>query len=235
MSHAETTRPRSGPPHPPRRVRPLLALVVLVACGCATGRRTAQDWPQDRYPEVGDTVVPIRLHADGPTRPLREGSATRLAFLLGWRGLGDDAWEPVDDQLLFGIDFGYEPPDSLLGVEIGGSVSYDEERRTGEDVELGVADGYVGLRRTFARGARVQPYVGAGVAVLDARVRGPAVEDDDQQSFAGSARAGIAWFAGESWFVGLDARQVLGTDLDLAGAPDDFDLLALSFTIGVGY
>lgn len=155
-----------------------------------------------------------------------------MALLVGVRSLDGGDWGPVDDQFMMGFDIAYEPPDSVFGVEVGLTASYDDREEPGRNPESGVGEVHVGLRRTFARRSRLQPYVGIGVSAVSLHVDGPGVADDDDQTFAGYARGGLVLFLGETFFVGIDANRLFGTDIDLDGVPGDIDSTLFALVLG---
>src|SRR5687768_17154497 len=79
----------------------LLVPVLLSACSAVP-----YGAPQDSAPSAG------RDH--------------RLTFYAGQRNLDEDDYDPVDEQLMGGAEYAYEPPGSVVGWEGGVMASQDE-------------------------------------------------------------------------------------------------------------
>lgn len=163
----------------------------------------------------------------------------RAAVLFGARSFEDDAfWAPVEDEGAVGFEFSHVGP-SGLGFEVGaqGSLGY-EDRPIGDfDVTGAVGEIYGGVRYALGRG-RLQPYVGAGGALLAAGIdddNGPLAPDDEDVSGAYYVHGGLLVDVAQSIFVGVDLRLVGGTELDFDTISGDADYRQVAFVIGASF
>lgn len=154
----------------------------------------------------------------------------RIAMLLGVRALGKDDFEPVEKQGTIGFEFSHEKPDAAIGFEVGLQLSGDEDDNGGLDTEAGTGELYAGVRKSFGDES-VHPYIGGGIALIAAEVEANGSDDDDV-SGAAYAHAGVAFDLAENFFIGLDARVLFGSDLELGGVDTDADYGQLAFVIG---
>lgn len=220
-------------------IRPLLVLLlpVLGACGIHAPRAGFTSVP------TGDVVRPssTALVVDERAR-IRDSDQDWIgtaAGLIGARKLEEDFWDPVENHFVFGGEFALRPPDSVLGFEIGTSISFgvkDNVAGTGIDVTASTLDFYFGPRVTFGdRDGGMHPYAGAGISFLLAELEGYAgglrVSDDDW-TVAGYAHAGVTFDVGESLFLGFDVRSTFGSDVTLFGAHGDADSYQIAAVIG---
>lgn len=166
-----------------------------------------------------------------PTR-----SVFNAGILLGGRGLDSTAFDPLDEQFVFGFDvtatdFGAGP----LGLELGTSFSVERQNF----VDLTLSEFYFGGRLTFAHLDQedwlVVPYVSGGGTVLDADIRDGFLRSSDT-NFGYYLSAGFDFYVTPDFMVGVQYRKVAGVDTDLEfaglGASDtelDYDQVALRF------
>jgi opacity protein-like surface antigen len=171
--------------------------------------------------------------------------------MLGHQFMDDEFWGPVDDQAVIGFETAFETEGDVVGGEVGFAVAspqgeeniVDPIQGAGEfEVELDYYELYSGLHRTFLRGTRIQPYVGAGLSIIwwDAEKRfnapGQAEREDEDDNFAFGAyvHGGLSIQLTENLQVGLDLRALYGTDVeDLFGA-GDLDYQRIALFIGFG-
>ncbi len=170
--------------------------------------------------------------SEDPDRP------TRFALYLGQRNLDEDDYEPVDEQVMLGLEFVHEARDSVVGWELGLAGSADEEtvQLLGQDVDVEATTGevYAGIRKSIGSG-RFRPYVGGGVAYIQSELEastslGSGSVDDG--SIAGYLHVGVSFDLTPGFFIGLDLRALLGSDLDYDGLESDADYEQLALTIG---
>lgn len=162
-----------------------------------------------------------------------------LSLLLGARSLDEDDWSPVEDQFSLGAEFDWTGAGSALGFEVGlsGSAEDDHTRSAGVgvDVEVELLEAYGGVRWSFGE-EQLRPYVGGGLSYVEAQVEaeaGGASASDDDGSVGLYVHGGFQLDVSRHVIVGLDARALLGTDLDLAGASGDADYLQLAALVGL--
>jgi hypothetical protein len=169
-----------------------------------------------------------------------DSGVSSLNLLFGMRRLDEDDWEPVDELGVFGLEYANERPNAALGFEFGLSIAAAEEDEfvTGlGDVEFTnrALEIYGGLRKTFFADAAVRPYLGAGVTAIGVEVEGESggvSADDDDSTFGGYAHGGLEFRITNSFRLGVDARAVFGTDVDLFGASGDVDYEQLALVAG---
>lgn len=198
--------------------------VLLSACAAVPSAAPTAALQDPQQP----TVVP-----GPPPAPEMNG---QLRLLLGMGQLDEDEWAPTEEPILFGGEFVYQGRDSWLGFEFGTRLAGDYEEVNNVDLSLFVSELYAGPAMLFMRGSPVQPYIGAGVSLVlvyaDAESGFVAVEDDDV-SFGFYAHAGLAFKVGQ-FLMGVDARILTGTDLDMFGTSTDVDGEQYSLFFGFG-
>ncbi|MEW5909995.1 MAG: hypothetical protein AB1659_09385, partial [Thermodesulfobacteriota bacterium] len=97
-----------------------------------------------------------------------------IQIALGMKQM-DDWWEPVEDHGEFGILADFQPRGFPLSLAVEGLVSASEEdvvfrgsifTLTGETTEL-----CIGIKKYFETGSRLYPFIGGGVAFIDAEAK----------------------------------------------------------------
>lgn len=164
--------------------------------------------------------------------------AMRVGIYLGQRNLDEDDYEPVDEQGVLGIEFVHEARDSVVGWEFGlaGSAAEETEQVLGSDVDVEATTGevYAGLRKSLGSG-RFRPYIGGGIAYIQSELEvstplGSA--DVDDGSVAGYLHIGVSFDLTPGFFIGLDLRALVGSDLEYEGFDSDADYEQLALTVG---
>lgn len=143
-------------------------------------------------------------------------------FLLGVKQLDEDDWEPLEEHDELGISMDFKQKSWPVSMVIGylsssdegtvsmyvsglGTVSFDMEAET---TELSF-----GVRKIFDDSPSVRPYIGAGIALISAEVKGSAlgvsVSDDDS--------ATGFWFGGGVYFT-ISEQFNIGFNLRLSQA-----------------
>ncbi len=154
--------------------------------------------------------------------PMSTTAAGEVNFFLGQKMLDDGDWKPFEDQTEFGaaFTFGGDWPVSLavdiLVSEDDSSISYYGYTVTGRTTELNV-----GVRKMFGE-RKVQPYVGGGLAFIDAEISagGGGLSDSDIGLWA---NAGLLFRIGKRFNLGIDVRYsdaevtIAGFDIDAGG------------------
>lgn len=147
--------------------------------------------------------------------------AHQVSFLVGMRSLDEDDYEPVEDQTAVGLEYAYERPGGALGFELGVTTSSDDDEFMGFDVEADTFEIYGGVRKTFGRDV-VRPVIGGGLALIESTVEVDGFDVDDD-SIAAYVHGGVGFHLAESFVLGLDARLLVGSDLEIAGVDTDAD------------
>jgi len=158
-----------------------------------------------------------------------------FGVLLGGRSLDDEvAWDEIESPIVLGFEGGNVG--APLGYEFGLSVAGDSTDEAGVDVYDRFLEVSFGARALFGSG-RVIPYLGAGVALVWAEVEGDSggfTTSDDDVSGGLYGHGGVLFPVGDEFWLGLDARLLTGTELDIFGIETDADYgqLALVFAWG---
>ena len=105
------------------------------------------------------------------------------------------------------------------------------------DAEANFLEVYGGVRKTWDTSkGQWHPYVAGGLSVINAdaevAVPGFGSASDDDTSLGGYLHGGAYYDVSENFFVGVDARALLGTDIELAGASGDADYLQFAVVLG---
>jgi hypothetical protein len=158
---------------------------------------------------------------------------TQLSARFARISLGDDSWDPIEDQDGYGLEFSREPATMDFGWEIGVMRYADDERDSLGLVESDLMEVYVGARRTFGHALAVwRPHFGGGVSYLAADVQDQAGLDDDDASLAAYVHGGLSAFVTRHLTVGVDGRWLLLSKLRIHGEDLDADYLQLAITAG---
>lgn len=186
----------------------LLLLLALSACSAV---------PKAAWQDPGDD----------PDRP------TRIALYLGQRNLDEDDYEPVDEQGMLGIEFVHEAQESVVGWEFGlaGSAAEDDDVLPGTDIEATTGEVYAGIRKSIGS-AMVRPYIGGGVSYIQSELEAAGFGSVDDGSIAGYVHVGVSLDIVPGFFVGLDLRILVGSDLEYGPFDSDADYEQLALTIG---
>jgi hypothetical protein len=168
-------------------------------------------------------------------------------FVLGGRSLDEDLWAPVEDQPVFGatVDFGKKgwPVQLAAGAMFSGAddhvrVDVLGVTRTAK-FTVTVAEASFGVLKIWEPSSgNIRPYVGGGAAFVSAsaelEVSGASVDDDDQSAGL-YAQGGVFWRLGERFNIGVDARVLGGTDIEVFGASGDVDYFQVGLVLGWGW
>jgi hypothetical protein len=162
-----------------------------------------------------------------------EGNAN---FVLGWRGLNEDFWSPVDDQLMDGAtaDFGKEnwPVHLAIGV-------YSSAAEKGEwSVVAATFEASFGVLKVWNVAGNTHPFVGGGLSFVFAAAEvesGFGWSEDDDNSGAVYAQGGIFWRLGRRFNIGVDARLLTGSEIELFGEKGDADYFQFGLLLGFGW
>lgn len=158
-----------------------------------------------------------------------------FGVLAGGRSLDDDvAWEDLESPVMLGVEGGNVG--RPLGYEVGLSIAGDSTDVAGVDVSNRFLELSAGGRLIFGEGT-VLPYLGAGLALvmveIEAEDGGLTASDDDvTPGFYG--HGGILFRVGERFHLGLDARLMMGTEVDLVGIESDADYAQLAAVFAWG-
>jgi hypothetical protein len=138
----------------------------------------------------------------------RAESKGEVNFILGKKMLDQADWEPVEDQGEFGAEVTWGGSDwpiafatDIVASSHGGDLSFFQVE--GQTSELAF-----GLRKIWEAGA-ARPYLGGGIAKIDAQREANGVREDDT-ALGGWLGAGIFWRLGSRFNIGLAGRVSRG-------------------------
>ena len=135
---------------------------------------------------------------------------------------------------MVGFEYVREPAGSPVGFEVGIMGSKDDDDIAGTDVTGSTRELYAGVHKTFGSDV-VRPYVGAGLSYINAKIDVDGFGDDDDSSFAAYLHGGVDFDVTESFYLGLDARFLFGSDLTVAGFDTDADYGQLALVLGFAF
>lgn len=138
----------------------------------------------------------------------RADSKGEVNFIIGGKGLDKNDWDPNEDQGEFGAEVTWGGSDwpiafatDILASSAGADLLGFEYNDQSSELAFGV--------RKIWEAGRARPYIGGGIAKLDAqRERGNVTEDDT--TLGGWIGGGIFWRLGSRFNIGLAARVSRG-------------------------
>lgn len=158
-----------------------------------------------------------------------------------------------DSTTGFGLLFGREFGSLRLEAELGlGDFDVRDHILAGDALpgptgKLETRTYLVNAAYDFNRDGRVNPYLGAGVGLADADLKGfgvapvPDVLDDGDQAFAYQLLAGIGFRVGDDWTLFADYRYLVADGLSVTVSPaaggvaSDVDFESGNLTFGFRY
>lgn len=168
-------------------------------------------------------------------------------FTLGVRTLGDEMWEEIESQPVFGVTVDFGPDSWPVSLAAGYHLSTREEKDRQAGGLTGDFRGVIGelsfgVRKTWrgAGSARVYIEGGASTVIADMRVDGSSGEVEDNDTSPGAyVQTGIFWRKGSRFNIGASARAVVGTDITLNDfaqfGEGDADYYQLALNLGWGW
>ncbi len=167
-------------------------------------------------------------------------------FLLGWRMLDEDLWEPTEDQPVFGVTVDFAPDPWPVQLAIGLYGSTDEEEldlgvfgfSTSGEFTASVTELSFGVLKSWEVAGNVHPYVGGGLSFVEAEAElesGSSSVDDDDNSPALYGHGGVSWRLGSRFNIGVDGRFLVGSDIELFDSEGDADYFQIGLLLGWGW
>ena len=201
---------------------------------------------------------PSRRRWSGLAGNSKQGAETAAGgnanFILGSRGLDGDFWGETDSQGVFGVQVDFGPDKWPVKVALGLSVSAAESDDFGcvfcgiddhdgpilgaRSLTSGVFEFSSGVLYQPRKERMTRPYVGGGLAFIGAGQevsRGLVVVDDDDTTVGFYVNGGVTWRLGKRFNIGVDARVVTGTSLELFGKKGDANYGQLGLVLGWGW
>ncbi len=168
-------------------------------------------------------ALAVLLFVAGLVNPAiaRADSKGEVNFIIGGKGLDQNDWNPNEDQGEFGAEVTWGGSDWPIAIATDILASSGGGDLLGFEVNDQSSELAFGVRKVWEAGP-ARPYLGGGVAKLDAQreVNGVTVDDSTLGGWIG---AGIFWRLGSRFNIGLAARvsrgQVTlnGTDAEAGG------------------
>lgn len=160
--------------------------------------------------------------------------AGSLRSTLGVRKLDHELWQPLETQGLLGIEGDIGLGASPVSVTLGASYSLDSQDVSFVTETASLTELTAGFT-LMPRHQRFKPYVGAGVAWVDAEYEVEifgltASVSDDSMGYYASAGAHVRLHQG--LHLGLDARWTGGTDIQFFEDRFDADSISGALTLG---
>jgi hypothetical protein len=157
-----------------------------------------------------------------------DGWTGNLNVSLGLKYLDSDDWDPLDEQLEFGILLDFRPKKWPFNIAIDYLDSHDSEIRSVfifswvTEAEGDTREIDIGIRKIWENFPTVRPYIGGGVAFINGEmyIAGLGTEDDDGTGYW--INAGLYWTF-KALNLGFDFRYsqaditLFGKDLDAGG------------------
>ena len=198
----------------------LLALPLCAAASCASvvHNSIAQAPPATR---------PGASPAPAPRQ-------NRVSIYLGERKLDKSDYEPVYEQAAYGIEVVHESLNSAFGFELGVMGSNEEDNAGGFRVKGETRELYLGARKTLGESV-MRPYFGGGISFIRSDLEIVGTGEDDDASPALYLHGGLSIDASDAFFIAVDLRGLMGSDIELFGSPGDADYVQLAFVAGVKF
>jgi hypothetical protein len=196
-------------------IAPILACFALGACATVSPQ-TTQDCPCPNCPhDAGE-----RVH--------------RLSLFVAQRSLDEQDYQPVERQPTLGIEYANESREDRFGWEVALFASRDEDDSAGVEYTGSTREASFGIRKSFGT-RKARPYVGGGLAYVDAKVDPSGAASDSDGSFAGYFHFGFDVPVTPSFLLGLDIRVLHGSELEIAGLDTDADYAQVALKIGFSF
>ncbi len=150
----------------------------------------------------------------------RADSKGEVNFIIGKKMLDQD-WEPNEDQGEFGAEVTWGGSDWPIAFATDIVASSAGAEILGVEVNDRTAELAFGVRKVWEAGP-ARPYIGGGIAKLEAERKANGVTVDDT-TLGGWIGAGIFWRLGSRFNIGLAARvsrgqvTLSGTDVEAGG------------------
>ena len=132
------------------------------------------------------------------TLPSIAFAAADVAVFYGQKQMDSD-WETVDRQRALGGELFVRPDSWYIGPMVGYMQSEDSASDAGTDTDAETSELYLGLEASLSASLPVQPFIQAGLAMVDADVR-----------FSNSLGSASDSDSATGYFLGAGLRVVLG-------------------------
>ncbi|MFN0244097.1 MAG: outer membrane protein [Planctomycetota bacterium] len=158
------------------------------------------------------------VHADEPN----DDTVVNVNVYVGQRMVDEDDWEPVEDQMVIGVEVDQFDRNESFGWEAAIFYASDDGTNFGGNVDASTTEFAFGIRKTLFTSSRFRPYIGVGLAGIRAEIDDAAGVDQDHTAGV-YAHGGVYWELGQNFHLGVDVRTVFGTDVALNATDTDVD------------
>lgn len=220
------------PPHVPLRAR-LVARATLALAAAWLAVSCVAD-PSPRRAQLGAQRGSYHLAGDPPYQ---------LDVHLGLREFADErAWAPLEDQLDVGVTVRTPIRTSrVLHFDLGGRYGYDDAESGGDRLEAQTYELDVGLLFALGSpGTLLQPYVGAGLALIYVDTefeRAVATETErNRDSVIGHyLRGGLSVEFRPAQLIGIEVRAVNGDEATTESGFASIEAYTVAITFGARF
>lgn len=147
-------------------------------------------------------ILVVNAHASGFTG--------NVNFFLGQKALESNDWAPLEDQVAFAVLFDFKLSGWPVSLAVDTLGSYDDITIAGNTVEGSTAELDIGVRKIWEpAGSSVRPYIGGGLAFINAEVRESYsyyTYSDDDTGMGFWLNGGVYWTLSHHFNLGLDLR-----------------------------
>ncbi len=132
-----------------------------------------------------------------------------INFMFGQKNLDSDDWEPVEDQMEFGLMFDYKPQTWPISIAVDVLYSEDDSSVSIFDVEGETLELNLGVRKYFPVTEQFKPYIGGGIAYIKGEVSASAfglTASGDDSDFGFWVSGGAVVTFAQRFNIGVDFR-----------------------------
>lgn len=145
-----------------------------------------------------------------PVAAFADQMTGNINLFLGMKFLNEDDWFPVEEQGEVALEFDFRQAAWPINFVVGLRKSQGTGSDSGLNIEGETSELSLGIRKIFDQ-TPVRPYVGGGLAFIDATYEAP-------DSFVSDSDNGVGLWVGGGVYVTLADHLNLGVDLRLSGA-----------------
>lgn len=148
--------------------------------------------------------------------PASAATTGHFGAFLGQKWLDEDDWGELDNHFEFAVLADFRETNWPVNIALGFAGSADVRKTTAGDFTATTAETLAGLRKLFATNSRFQPYVGGGLALIEAESETPRVTHTDS-GLGFWLNAGAYLHLTNHFSLGIDYRHSRA-EVTLAGA-----------------
>lgn len=178
------------------------------------------------------SVIAVSVMA---TNAQAENWTGHTSLLLGSKPITEKDWAKNDEHGAIAVltDFRKENWPVSIALDLYGTGS--ERKSSGDTYETYTAEAHLGLRKVFEAGAGFQPYVGGGIALINAEEK-----SDIDNATRSEEDATTSYWVGTGAYYALNSSVTVGADIRYVGGEvtlydQDIDLSGMSTGLTLGY